>query len=481
MAPPRQARRLRGRPLAFSALALATALAACAQQEGYKTPHFPFLGSYSQRKAAPVLLSNAEWWHGFQDPVLDQLATEALGANLSIAGAKERVVEARAQERGVPDRAALSASVTGQQQGTTGGGVTSSTEGDLGLSWMLDPYGERRARKAAAAARVEASDAETDAARLLVLYNLCNAYVDLRYQQRLLTLRQQEITSRRSTLSLAQSLFDTSSGTKLDVTRTKAELAQAQADLPLIEAAIRVQQNRIAVLAGRQPGTPGPETGPAKGQPHSRMSTDIGIPADLLRNRPDIRIAERLYYAAVSEVTVAQAALYPRLSLSGAISLTSVRKGGTSRDYYFGPSVALPEFPNASTKAGVEAAASAARQAHIDWKATVLNALMEVENALVEYQGSSRALAATGRSLTLYREAQGMTRDLVKSGGATVGDLIDADQSVTNAANAFAQTQRQQALDFIALNVRLGSGSAAGEAPVATLVAAPAPPPPPGG
>ena len=74
-----------------------------------------------------------------------------------------------------------------------------------------------------------------------------------------------------------------------------------------------------------------------------------------------------------------------------------------------------------------------------------------------------------------------MTRDLVKSGGATVGDLIDADQSVTNAANALAQTQRQQALDFIALNVRLGSGSAAGEAPVATLVAAPAPPPPPGG
>ena len=473
MAQPRQARRPQGRPLAVSALALAMALAACAQKAGYTAPHFPFFGSYSGRQAAPVLLSNAEWWHGFQDPVLDQLAAEALAANLTIAGAKERVIEARAQERGVPDRAGLSASAAGRQQGETGGGVTSTTEGDLGFSWMLDPYGERRARKAAAAARVEAADAETDAARLLVLYNLCNAYVDLRYQQRLLALRQQEIASRRSTLSLAQSLFDTNSGTKLDVTRTQAELAQAQADLPMIEAAIRVQQNQIAVLAGRQPGTPGPETGPAKGQPKSRMSPDVGIPADLLRNRPDIRIAERLYYAAVSEVTVAQAALYPRLSLTGAISLTTVRKGGTSHDYYFGPSVALPEFPNAGTKAGVEAAASAARQAHIDWKATVLNALLEVENALVEYQGSSRALAATARSLTLYREAQGMTRDLVKSGGATVGDLIDADQSVTNAANALAQTQRQQALDFIALNVRLGSGSAAGEPP--------APATPPGG
>lgn len=473
MAPPRQARRPKGRPLAVSAMALAMAVAACAQKDGYKAPHFPFFGSYSGRQAAPVLLSNAEWWHGFQDPVLDQLATEALTANLSIAGAKERVIEARAQERGVPDRAALSASAAGKQQGATGSSVVSTTEGDLGFSWLLDPYGERRARKAGAAARVEAADAETDAARLLVLYNLCNAYVDLRYQQRLLTLRQQEIASRRSTLSLAQSLFETRSGTKLDVTRTKAELAQAQADLPLIEAAIRVQQNQIAVLAGRQPGTPGPETGPASGQPKSRMSPDIGIPADLLRNRPDIRIAERLYYAAVSEVTVAQAALYPRLSLTGAINLTSVRKGGTSNDYYFGPSVALPEFPNASSKAGAEAAASAARQAHIDWKATVLNALLEVENALVEYQGSSRALAATARSLTLYREAQGMTRDLVISGGATVGDLIDADQSVTNASNALAQTQRQQALDFIALNVRLGSGSAAGEAP--------APAVPPGG
>ena len=163
MAQPRQARRPQGRPLAVSALALAMALAACAQKAGYTAPHFPFFGSYSGRQAAPVLLSNAEWWHGFQDPVLDQLAAEALAANLTIAGAKERVIEARAQERGVPDRAALSASATGKQQGEAGSGVTSTTEGDLGFSWMLDPYGERRARKAAAAARVEAADAETDA------------------------------------------------------------------------------------------------------------------------------------------------------------------------------------------------------------------------------------------------------------------------------------------------------------------------------
>lgn len=451
----------RSSPL-LTALALATALTACDRAEGYKAPHFAFFGSYSGRQAAPVLLSNAEWWHGFQDPVLDQLVTQALAENLSLAAAKERVVEARAQERGVPGKAALSSSVTTLQQGETGGDTTSSTEGDLGFSWMLDPYGERRARKSAAAARVEATDAEADAARLLVLYNLCNSYVDLRYQQRLLALRQQEITSRRRTLSVAQSLFDTSSGTKLDVTRTQAELAQAQADLPLIEAAIRVQQNQIAVLTGRQPGTPGPETAGSKTMPQARMSADIGIPADLLRNRPDIRIAERQYYAAVNDVDVAEAALYPRLSLTGAISLTSVNKGGTSRDYYFGPSVSLPEFPNASTKAAVEVTRSAARQAHIDWKATVLNALLEVENALVEYEGSRRARSATERSLTLYRQAQGMTRDLVTSGGATIGDLIDADQSVTNASNALAQAQRQQALDFIALNVGLGSGSTAG-------------------
>lgn len=465
--------RARPRPLgrfpALSALALAAALAACDRGEGYKTPHFPFFGSYSGRQAAPVLLSNAEWWHGFQDPALDRLVAEALAGNLSLAAAKERVIEARAEERGVPDRAGLSASATGRQEGETGGDVTSTTEGDLGFSWMLDPYGERRARKSAAAARVEASDAEVDAARLLVLYNLCNAYVDLRYQQRLLALRQQEIASRRRTLSLAQSLFDTNSGTKLDVTRTQAELAQAQADLPLIEAAIRVQQNQIAVLAGRQPGTPGPEREPGKGMPQARMSADIGIPADLLRNRPDIRIAERLYYAAVNQVDVAQAALYPRLSLTGAVSLTSVHKGDTSHDYYFGPSVALPDFPATSAKAGLSAAYSEARQAHIDWKSTVLNALMEVENALVEYDGSRRARAATERSLTLYRQAQTMTRDLVQSGGATVGELIDADQSVTNASNTLAQTQRQQALDFIALNVRLGSGSAGGEAPVAAV------------
>lgn len=465
MVPRHQARRPKGRLAPIVAISLAAALAACDRGDGYKAPYFPFLGSYSGRQAAPVLLSNAEWWQGFQDPVLDQLVTQALAENLSIASAKERVIQARAPERGIPGTAALSSSVAGLQQGDTGGSTVSSAQGDLGFSWMLDPYGERRARKASAAARVEATDAEADAARLLVLYNLCNAYVELRYQQRSLALRQQEIANRRSTLSLAQSLFETSSGTKLDVTRTEAELAQAQADLPLIEAAIRVQQNQIAVLTGRQPGSDGPERTPGKGMPLARMSADIGIPADLLRNRPDIRIAERLYYAAVNEVDVAEADLYPRLSLTGAISLTALRKGGTSRDYYFGPTLTLPSFPTTGARAGVDAARSAARQAHIDWKASVLTALMEVENALVEYEGSRRARTATDRSLTLYRQAQGMTRDLVKSGGATVGELIDADQSVTSAANAQARTQRQQALDFIALNVRLGSGSAAGEAP----------------
>jgi multidrug efflux system outer membrane protein len=199
----------------------------------------------------------------------------------------------------------------------------------------------------------------------------------------------------------------------------------------------------------------------------------VGIPADLLRNRPDIRIAERRYYAALSTIDVARADLYPRLSLTGAISLDTL---GGGIEYFFGPVLQFPNQPLGQAQGGVAARESEARQAHAAWRATVTNALLEVENALVTYQASSLSVQSAQQASRLYAESYDLMRQVFTAGEATLTDLIDVEQSRASSDRQLADLQLQYALQFIALNVRLGAGHAVddpGPLPVSGPVPAP--------
>ena len=189
------------------------------------------------------------------------------------------------------------------------------------------------------------------------------------------------------------------------------------------------------------------------------MVSDVGIPADLLRNRPDIQIAERMYYAALQDIGAAKAQLYPSLSLGGAISLTSAR-GRTSTEYFFGPAVQFPDLLSKAPRAAVDARESLARQAHTSWKSTVLQGILEVESSLLTYSAASAAVNSSDRTVRLYQEAVDLTRDLIERDGATLSDLIDAESSSASAKATLAENQRQQARAFVALNIALGSGNA---------------------
>jgi multidrug efflux system outer membrane protein len=458
-APMRSVGRSVGRGIAVLALA---GLAACAPDSPYEAPKFPFAAGYGgARGGSPVLLDNAEWWHRFNDPVLNRLVAVALRDNLTLAAARERVIEAQAARDQVPGAALLTATLGTPVQNTGGEPFVGTGQGQLGLSWMLDPWGMRRDQIRAAGARAEAAAAEADAAQLLVLFNLTNAYVDLRYRERLVALARADLATRQDTLAMTETMLAASAATRLEITRSEARVAELQSQLPALEAAVAAKRNEIAVLTGAAPGRPAvdPGTGP---QPRPRLSPDVGIPADLLRNRPDIRIAERQYYAALADVGVAEAALYPQLSLTGAITLNALEGGANSTDYYFGPTLQFPVLPATGARATVAARESRARQALTGWKATVLDAILEVENALLDYRAVSTSMKSATRAADLYAEALTLTRQVFQLQNATLGDLIDAEQAVSAADNAVAETLWRQGLSFVSLNVRLGSGSAAG-------------------
>ena len=440
-------------------------MAACGDKGlPYNVPGFDFRAHYETApRGAPVLLDNTDWWARLKDPVLDELIVRGLQDSISLEIARERVIAAEAARQAVPGAATLSPSVSANLAGTNSTSARGSGTARLGLDWILDPYGARRNAERAADGRAEVARAELDAAHLLLLFNITRTYVDLRYAQQMVAEAQGDLVRRERTLALTRELLDADTATRIDTSRSQARVAELRAQLPGQMAAITAYLNELTVLTGSAPGTLPPDLASrltaTTSQPAPTLSPQVGIPADLLRNRPDIRIAERSYYAAVADIGVARADLYPRLSLSGAITLNAIG-GSSGADYFFGPVVQFPSLDRTSERAAVAAREANARQAYAEWRSTVLTAILEVENALVAYDAAARALEAAARASRLYRETLLLTRDVYELGDATLGDLIDAEQSLAQSNAALADLHHQVALRFIDLNVRLGAGHA---------------------
>ena len=344
-------------------------LAGCDVTPEFLTPSYLFAPSFAEVSSGlPVTQSKVAWWTKFNDPTLNALVEEALAGNLDLALAKERVAEAQALERAVPESVSVTGEIRAGREGGRNISDANGGDGTFGFDWLLDPWGEREAELRAARGRVDVADAELDAARLLLLSNVATAYVDLRFYQKSAQLRRQELASREKTLELIRKIQAGGAGTRLDIVRAEALVSETKSFIPNADASVRVQQNRIAVLLGKPAGKPDQRlVAIGRGQPLAKSRADIGIPADLLRNRPDIRVAERLYYVAVAQTGVKTAQLYPALTISGEISLSSFG-GASAMDYFFGPTLRLPALPEGSRRAGVEAQKSRANQAMTSWQ-----------------------------------------------------------------------------------------------------------------
>jgi multidrug efflux system outer membrane protein len=452
-----------GRTRAAAVLAALLALAACVPADPYRAPAFPFAAGWREaRGGAPVLMDNAAWWRGFGDPLLDRLVETALQDSPTLAAARARVAAAEAARGAVEDPLSLRGTATVERAGVRGAGVATSREASLGMTWLFDPWGRLRSARLAALARAGAAEAERDAAQLLLIDRMARAYAELRLRQRLLDLGRTEAASRGQTLAITRTLLASGAATRLEITRAEARIAENRAELPELQAAVTARLHEIAVLAGAAPGALPDEIARALAaaapQPRPRLSPEVGIPADLLRNRPDIRLAERGYLAALADLGAARAALYPSLSLGGTI--TAAGGGGRRSDYALGPTLSLPALPGGPARAAVAAREAAVAEAHAVWTATVIQALGDVETALADYRAASRALQAAARAAALYGEALELTRSLARSGGATVADLIEAERDRGAAQEALADVTHRRALGFIALNVRLGAGHA---------------------
>ncbi|SFA60682.1 outer membrane protein, multidrug efflux system [Paracoccus halophilus] len=432
-------------------------LAACSEVS-YTEPQADVAMAFSGDSPARHAGANT-WWHAFRDPQLDHLIAAGLARNLDVHSAIATIHEAEANARlvGASDLPQVNAEAAARRHRDEAG-IVESSSATLGVSWLIDLFGQNRAAREGAAARLDAAWLSADVARLTVLSAVASAYVDARYFQEARSLTRQSLESRRHSLGLTRSESEFGSAGRLEVLQAEQLVVQAEAELPAFEVGFDQAINRLATLTAGRTADIAARMRKGGAQPRARYSASVGVPADVIRARPDVRMAERSLAAAVADVGEAQADFYPRLTLSGSITPTNVRRGGSTTTWGFGPQISLPLFTGGANEARLSAAQARAEKARITWQAAVLRAVEEVENALAGYNRDGRAVDAQNRLVTNARETVDLTRYSYEQGQADFFPVLDAERHLLSARQGLAAAARQQALNFIALSAASAGG-----------------------
>ena len=472
----------RTRPTAL--LLSVSLLAGCAVGPDYRPPDIAvssgFLGQngVAQREIRSKTDLQA-WWSGFDDPLLARFITLALEQNLDIAQAAARVAQARASLR-LADAALLpSANVSAQgarayqSVETQLGQVLDATpdfdrsgnyyEANVGASWEVDVFGGLRRSREAARAEYQASEAGAVATQLAVAAQTADVYVTMRGLQARIAIAREQADTRRQLLTTVKLQYEKEIAAELQVRQAEGSLAQVEAQIPVLDAGLDAAMNALDVLLGTQPGTHRAELTPVAAIPMAPGISDAGAPADIIRRRPDLIVAERHLAAANARIGVAVSEYYPKFSLAAllgsATALSShnlFTSGASQHQSVLGLRWRLFDFGR--VEAQIAAARGKTAESLAAYRLAVLKATEEVENsfsALVNREAQVDILTRGESSLSRARES---SLGAYKGGVVSLIEVLDADSNLLQVQDAKAQAQTEAARAAIASFRALGGG-----------------------
>ncbi|WP_288426972.1 efflux transporter outer membrane subunit [uncultured Agrobacterium sp.] len=451
-------------------------LSGCVVGPDHKAPEIQLPSKFAEGgKASNGDVATAPWWNTFNDSRLNGYVATGLAQNLTVLQAVERINQAAAQVTSagagsLPSLTASGSHTISQTKGsfpTVDTTVRNTSAGGLDASWLLDLFGQYRRAKENANASLDAAYSTADVQRLTLISSVVSAYIDVRYYQERLAIARDNLKSRRETLDLTKLQLEAGAASRLDVVQAEGLVNSTIADMPGLETNFRKAAHRIATLLGMPASSLVVELQRGARQPIARRPATTGIPVDLIRNRPDIRVAERNLAAAVANIGVAESRLYPSITLSGSISPSFINLAnggarGTSNSWSFGPSLVLPILDGGALRANVDIAKSAAREEYLAWKATVLNGVEEVENALAAVNRDKQTEDALRRTVKSYQEALSLATASYRDGASSLLDVLDAQRNVSTAQANLATAIQQTAQDYVSLSIALGGGYAFG-------------------
>ncbi|ANP89871.1 MULTISPECIES: efflux transporter outer membrane subunit [Rhizobium] len=458
--------------LRLAAAVLPLLLSSCMLGPDHAPPETPLPAKFSEgakQSAGDVAVS--AWWNSFSDRTINQYVASGLDENLSVQQALERINAAAADVTiagagGLPN---LDFGTSHKTSGEIGKArdVTSTqniSSGQLSLTSLLDVFGQYQRSTESALASLDSAHAVVDVAKLALIKDLVSSYIDARYYQQRVSISRANLKSRQETYDLTNFQLEAGAASRLDVLQAEGLVQSTIAEIPSLELNFRVSAHRIATLLALPSETVVKQLQKSEGQPVYRGEINAGIPADLIRNRPDIRQAERDLAAATAKIGVAEAQLYPAITLSGSITPCYInqrgRHGGISK-WSFGPSLDLPILDGGRLRANVETSKSDAAAAYISWKSTVLTAVQEVEDALTAVPRDVRTVNSRRRQVETIEETLKLSTASYKDGASSLLDVLDAQRQVSSAQASLAAAIQQLAKDHVRLNVAIGGGFAA--------------------
>jgi len=473
-------------------LAAATAgLWGCAADPPAAPAPMSLPASFSGHPGAGAPHDLAAWWLSFDDPVLSSLVTRALAANLDVAQAVARVREARLQERIVRGGQGPQVNASGSGSasrlsrnalpsalanlGSAGSGGSGSNPG-LGLagetfrtwqagfdaSWELDLSGGDARADEAAHARTQAALWSRRDADVVLVAEVADTYLRCRSLQRRLALSDEALASQRESLAFAQVRARHGLTDDAEVARARQSVQQAAARREELVAQAGASLHALGLLLGLAPTALQGELAAPGTRPLLRPDVPPGLPSDLLERRPDIRAAEHQAGAALADIGVARADLYPRISLTGALQLASrslsTLVDADSLQGNAGARLVFPLLGRDRLHATVDLRQAQADAAALAWRQAVLRALRDVEDALTRLDADRRRADALAQAADAARDAADTAGVARRHGLEPATDLLTARQALLAAQDAALQGEAAAAQDVVALYKALGGG-----------------------
>lgn len=436
------------------------------QQSAKQTLQAPSPANWTAPAATGAPTDLAAWWTRFGDPALPPLITEAMKAGTNVASARARLRQARAAREMASAGLAPTLGGSGSAQGSwaDGRGTSESYHAGLDARWELDLWGAGAAGVRAAEASAQASALTLENTRVTVAAEVALTLLQLRGTQVREAIAKRNLVSQQQTLQITQWRHEAGLVTALDVEQARTAVEQTRALLPALAGNATQAMNALAVLTGRAPGTLQAElavVGEAVSLPAAPADLVLAIPAEVLRQRPDVAAAERQFAAAAARVEQTDAGRLPSFSLGGSFGLSAATLSGLGSGAGVASllaGVSVPVFDAGRLRAQVQQQEAARDEAAENWRATVLAALQEVEDALVSLAATREQLAAQQAAATAARNAAEIAEQRYRSGLVDFQNVLLSQRTLLSAEDGVAGTTTTLATDHVRLYKALGGG-----------------------
>ncbi len=468
--------------------AVAAVLAGCTVGPDFEPVPAPFLNSWQQDKTVSISASTGltarsgpvmRWWRVFRDPTLDKLVRMAYAQNLTLRAAGIRIYEARAQlgiiiGDAYPQTQQVGAGFKYERVSDNVGVLKdisrfidfnpSFRRWDVGFDagWELDIWGKFRRAIEAADANLIAQIANYDDVLVTLTGDVAKTYVTIRELLQELTITRQNIELQAEGLRLTKLRFKDGVTTELDVEEATILLNNTKSRVPKLQADLLQAKNALSLLLGLPPGDVDRLLGPSRNIPSPPLVVAVGIPAQLLNRRPDIRAAELKAQSRAAQIGVARADLFPAFAISGAIGLKSSKLSelfqGRSLTGVINPTITWDILNYGRIRNNVRVQDAKYQQAITEFQQQVLKAYKEVEDALGGFAKAKQQAQFLQRSVAAARRAVKIATAQYRDGKADYTRVLNTQQALLKGQSQLISVKAQTTNNLIAAYKALGGG-----------------------